>query len=66
MRAHGIGTPGSKKAVPILYTADPDLREDPKSGTPNSGVQHPYDPSVRTLRWIHVLDPPTALGPRHP
>ena len=36
--------------------------EEPKSRTPNSGLQYSYSIDYRALRWIYVLDPPRGLG----
>ena len=40
----------------------PDPWEDPKSRTPNSGLQNSYGVDYRTLRGIYFLDAPRGLG----
>ena len=40
----------------------PEPGEDPKNGTPNSGLEYSSGVDYRALRWIHFLDPPRALG----
>ena len=38
-------------------------RQDPKSRTPESGLEYCHAVDCRTLRWIYCLDPPRGLGP---
>ena len=40
----------------------PDPRKDPKSTTPNSGLQNSHGVDFRTLRWMYFLDPLRGLG----
>ena len=40
----------------------PDSREDPKSKTPNYGLQYSYGVESRISRWIYFSDPLRGLG----
>ena len=39
-----------------------ELWEDPQNRTRNSGLWYPPGVDCRALKWIHLLDPPRALG----
>ena len=41
---------------------EPDSWKDPKSRSPNSGLQYSSGVGYITLRWIYLLDPPRGLG----
>ena len=45
---------GSKHEHPHVY---PGPQEDPKSRSPNNGLQYSYGVDYRTLMWIYFLDP---------
>ena len=56
---------GSQECLKFSHCLrNPDPREDPKSRSPNFGMQYSYGVDCRTLRWIYFLDPPSGLG-RH-
>ena len=39
-----------------------DLQEDPKSRSPNSGLQYSYGLDYGTFRWIYLLDASRGVG----